>query len=130
MQIRYKLLLAIGVYWTAFALLTLSAARQPGLVRDPWQWTYPWAGVLVVWVILAAMLAGLYLVLWPKTSAHVARRTKWGFVYSAALAILGLFSVSTDMPGHVDVPMYASLLLFLIPLGAGAMVRDGRDNNE
>lgn len=82
MQIRYKLLLAFGVYWAAFALLTMSAARQPGLMKVIEGWTYPWDGVLAVWTTLAAVLAGLYLVLWPKSSLHVARRLKWGLLYN------------------------------------------------
>ena len=120
MQIRYTLLLAFSVYWAGFALFTLAAARKPGLSDAIEGWTYPWGGVFAVWATLAVMLAGLYLVLWPRSSLYVARRLKWGLLYTSVLAVLGLLSNVTCMPGHIYVPIYSSWLVFIVTLSATA----------
>jgi hypothetical protein len=102
-------------YWLAFALYTIYMAQFPGLLRDPSSWRYPWSAVIVVWSLLAVLVAILYFVLRPMTYRRSWGRLAGACAYSAALLILGLASVVTDAPGFYYVPAVFSLVT------AGAM---------
>ena len=120
MQTPIKIAIVFVAFWAICALITLSAANQPGLAVPIDGWVYPWGGVFVVWAQIAVMLAGLYLVLWPKSMSYIMRRLKWGVTYSAIFAVLGVLLNVTDMPGHHYVPIYSSWAMFTgILIGAG-----------
>jgi len=97
-------------YWFAFALYTTYMAQFPGLMRDPSRWRYPWSAVIVVWSLLAVLVAILYLVLRRMTYRRSWGRLAGACAYSAALLILGLSSIVTDAPGFYYVPAVFSIV--------------------
>ena len=108
---------SLPVYWLLFAGFTAHQAQYPGLMLNPEQWEYPWRAVLVVWALLAVLVAGLYAILRPRTYNRSWWRLLGGLVYCAVLLWLGLESVVTDMPGYYYVPA-----LFAVATMAGMAV--------
>jgi len=91
---------ALIAYWLAFALYTLYMAQFPGLVYPPRPFEYPFRAVMMVWVLLAALIGILYLIIRPSTYQQSWGRLFAALVYSAVLLVLGVLSVVTDMPGY------------------------------
>ena len=97
-------------YWFAFALYTTYMAQFPGLMLDPSSWRYPWSAVIVVWSLLAVLVAILYLVLHPMTYRRSWGRLAGACAYSAALLILGLSSTALE---HLQSAGIASIVLLI-----------------
>ena len=117
-------------YWFAFAVYTTYMAQFPGLMRDPSRWRYPWSAVIVVWSLLAVLIAILYVIIRPMTYRRSWGRLAGACAYSAALLILGLLSVVTDAPGFYYVPAVFSIVtagvmtaFVLFSLGAAVVRR-------
>ena len=52
---RYKI--GFMVYWLLFAMLALYLGQFPGYVQHPENVPYPWLAVILVWLLLALLLA-------------------------------------------------------------------------
>jgi putative exporter of polyketide antibiotics len=79
-------------------------------MAHPEQWRYPYVAVGCVWVLLAVLLAVLYLILSPASFPYSWRRLLAAFAYSALLILLGIPSVATDLPGYYYVPAMFSVV--------------------
>jgi hypothetical protein len=100
------------VYWAFFVVLALRQAEYPGLMLEPERWRYPWAAVPVVAVLLAALVAGLHVILRPATYHRSWGRLLGAVAYSAVLVALASFTVATDLPGIAYVPAYFAVVTF------------------
>lgn len=105
---RYGLL----VHWLLFALLTLRAARDPGLVPEGAEVPYPWRGVAVTWAILALFSGALQLILRPRTFRRSWGRLLGALAFSLALLLGTVATTVTDLPGHAYVPAAYAFVTF------------------
>jgi len=100
------------VYWALFAAFTLHQAQYPGMMLHPEQWRYPWGPAVVVVLLLAVLIAGLYLILRPASYHRSWGRLLGALGYSAALVVLGSFTIATDLPGYWYVPAEFAVVTF------------------
>jgi len=91
-------------YWTVFAVWTLRAGQQPGLVPPGVVISYPWWGVLWTWMILAVEVAIFYAILRPRTFSGSLGRLGIAVLFSLCLAIWEVMFIDTDMPGFAYMP--------------------------
>lgn len=122
-QKHYKI--GFAMYWLFFAALAFFAAQNPGYVRHPELVDLPWTGLFFTWAILAALIAGFYLVLKPALIGSSPTRLAVALALSLAMVVASIFTMVTDMPGLYYVPQYFSLLTFLVLLVVSAS-RAGR----
>jgi hypothetical protein len=109
----------LAAYWLLFAAFTLYLGQFPGYVQHPELEPYPWVGVLVTWIVLAAEVAILYWILRPVTFSRSWGRLGFALLYVGALFVFGAVTFVTDMPGYHYVPAYfsAATLLGLLIFG-------------
>jgi hypothetical protein len=103
---RYGLVL----YWLAFAVYTLDAARNPGLLLPGAPAPYPWRGVLATWLALAVLTGGLHAILRPRTFHRSWARLAWALAYSIVLLAASFVTFVTDLPGFFYVPGMFALI--------------------
>ena len=109
-----KLVILVG--WFAFAIYTLDAGRNPGLVRNPDLVPYPWTAVFLTWLVLAAQAFSIAALLRPRALGRRARlwpTAGWLGLQSA----VGVALTVTDMPGYYYVPTLFAFTAFVIVLG-------------
>ena len=97
-------------YWAVFAIWTLRAGQQPGLVPPGVVISYPWLGVLMTWTILGVEVCILYAILRPRTSQGSLRRLGAALLFSFCLAVWEVMSIATDMPGFAYMPATFALV--------------------
>jgi len=117
---RYSLFLHrywLVAYWLAFACVAALAAQDPGYVlRSQPLPPFPWAGLGIIWLVLAAETYGLHFFLnrGPVGSSLLWRLAK-AVLYSLVLSTFFVVTSVTDQGGLFYVPMWfalASLVLF------------------
>jgi hypothetical protein len=97
---RYGLI----IYWLCFAILTLRAAKYPGLVYHRESVPYPWIGVVTTWIILGAMTSVLYWISRTRKFRYVWQRLAVALVFALILLLFTFLTFVTDMPGYYYVP--------------------------
>lgn len=111
----------LPLYWLAWMLETLRAGREPGLLGpniNRSNYPYPWEGVALTCLVLAALTAVLYAILRPMTFARSWGRLGAATAFAFVLAIVSTLSFTTDGPGYSYVPGKFSLVtLALLLLG-------------
>ena len=100
--------------WVVCAMLTLPAARAPGLVPDPNAVPYPWAAVVETWILLAFQAALLRVILRPARPGRIWIRLL-ACVAGVTLVLLSLVQLgTTDFPGYTYMPALFSVMAALI----------------
>lgn len=104
----------LGVYWLIFAIYTLQAARDPGLVVHRDAARYPWLGVVATWIELALEVALLGWILRPRTYHRSWGRLAAALAVYAVLAVQSVITSMTDLPGYSYVPGQFHMLTFVV----------------
>ena len=111
------------IYWSAFAVFTLNAARYPGFVPHPETAPYPWVGALVTCALLAAQCAALNATLRPVATTRSWRRVVTASGLALLFGVLSTTMFSSDMPGYYDAPvLFAVANVVLVPLVGAVLV--------
>lgn len=120
LTIPLRLKLGFALYWLLFAVIAAFAARSPGYVHHPESVHYPWLGLVLMWAILAGLVAAFHLILRPVLVGSSPARLIAAVALSLAMSVASVLTMVTDMPGLFYVPQWFSLLtcLFLLTVGA------------
>ena len=110
-------------YWLVFVVYTLSAARNPGFVRNPESVPYPWRAALLTCVLLGLETAALNATLRPLSATHSWRRVAGASGLALVLALLSLSTAFSDMPGYYYAPgLFALVNVIVVPLAGAVLV--------
>jgi hypothetical protein len=122
----------LAVYWLPFALYTVHAAHEPGLVVHRATAPYSWVGLIATWVNLALEVAFLGWILKPRTFHRSWGRLAAALAVYAVLAELSVLTFTTDMPGYYYVPFYFHMVtfvgLFVLTLVTAVQSRRGEES--
>ena len=103
------------LYWLAFACLAAEWAQSPGLILHSLPMPpYPWAGVVVTWVILAIEVWIFHVIFYRPAgkTRPLWTRLRNALLYAFGLCVFAFLTTVTDMPGYFYVNGYFALISF------------------
>ncbi len=114
-----------ALYWLAFACLAVYGAQDSGYLVPRYRPLppFPWTGVVVAWLVLAAQVTALHYFISRRAHARSwARRLRDAWLYAFLLTIVVVLMLPTDMPGIVvATASFAPCTLILLSAIAVAM---------